>query len=594
MPQYGSSNPPRGSIMRNRRNLRAFRIIAGRASLTLCCLTLSVASGQAAAAPDGAAREETVIDTAGGLTVSRVRMYSPMLPGAAPHPSDCDYIGYLRYRSSDAPQDPQRSDGVVIAQPGAFLGAFSLDTIARNTLTAAAQRGTALEWWSMEPRFGCAFDTTGLVAADAAQDYRLAWDYYFGGKPVDGRRFAGFHPDSELAYLADMGAARAVTDQYTIMTRDLPDPGFRSTRTFCGGHSDGALMTGWFASWDFGDGQAGYRQCAGLYALESLATSDAVAIQDNPFAEALGALGPGTTHQSMVEATKSGVLQRSFNKTPGFNPQWWTMVTIAGLAAHYAPDAETDLNRLAAAVPELASSFRLMLGGSYLDAAFGIDGLEQFRFTNTAFLGMLLDDNSLNIGLTLASVGALSGGPIAAKDFPADDTFVRSVPVIGELLLRSVTGGSIRIRPTDRSVIYTWKRFDELDDSVWFTNGGKETVDIRDIARLLATSHGGMVEPYFPFRYEAVDNPAIQMGARDGDLAAMRFDTEARAMPTLTVWGTESQEGTLVAPIMPPGSILVPGYHHYDPPYAATWQNDGSFERFATLLAGYVSDRLPR
>ncbi|QLY29582.1 hypothetical protein [Nocardia huaxiensis] len=580
--------------MRKRRNSRVFRRIAGRVSLTLCCLALPTVSVPAGAAPDAAGRTETVIDATGDLTVSRVRMYSPMLSGAAPHPDGCDYIGYLRYRTAGAPEDPQRSDGVVIAQPGAFLGAFSLDTIARNTLTAAAQRGSALEWWSMEPRFGCAFDTTGLAAADAAQDYRLAWDYYFGGKPVDGQRFAGFRPDAELAYLADMGAAQAVTDQYTIMTNELPDPAFRSTRTFCGGHSDGALMTGWFVSWDFGDGQAGYRQCAGLYALESLATSDAVALQDNPFTATLGELGPGATHQVLVDATKSGVLQRSFNHTPGFNPQWWTMVAIAGLAAHYAPDAETELNRLAAGVPELASSFRIMLGGTYLDATLGIGGLERFRFTNTAFLGMLLDDNSLNIGLTLASVGALSGGPIVAKDFPLDDTFVRSIPVVGELLLRSVTGGSIRIRPTDESVLYTWKRFDEIDESVWFTDGGKETVDIRDIARLLATSHGGMVEPYFPFRYEAVDNPMIQLGARDGDLAAMRFDTEARALPTLTVWGTESQEGTLVAPIMPPGSILVPGYHHYDPPYAATWQNDGSFERFATLLAGYVTDRLPR
>ncbi|MEU6582348.1 hypothetical protein [Nocardia sp. NPDC046763] len=569
------------------------RRFACRLSLALCCLAIPAFSGPATATPDAADRTETVIDTADGITVSRVQLYAPMLPGAASHPSACDYIGYIRYRRTGGPDDPERSDSVVIAQPGAFLGGFSLDNLARDTITAAAARGSSLEFWSMNPRFGCAFDTTGLTAADEAGDYHLAWDYYFGGKPIAGRRFAGFRPDSELGYLADMGAAQAVTDQYTIMRHDLPDPDFRATRTFCGGHSDGALMAGWFASWDFGDGGPGYQQCAGMYALESLATSDAVAIQDNPFTKYVASVLPGATHADMVAATRAGTLQRSFNNTPGFNPQWWTLVTIAGIAAHYAPDAETDLNKLAAGVPALTSSFRVMLGGTYADAAFGIDGLEQFRFTNTAFLGTLLDDNSLNIGLTLASVGALSGGPVAPKDFPADDAFVRSIPLVGDLLLRTVTGGSIRVRPTDKSALYTWKRFDELDDEVWFTDKTKETVDIRDIARVLATSHGDFVEPYFPFRYEAVDNPMIQTGARDGDLAPMRFDTQARAKPTLTVWGTESQEGTLVAPIMPRDSILVPGYHHYDPPLAATRQNDGSFEHFADILAGYVTARHP-
>lgn len=564
------------------------RRLAVAAVLTL---TLGIGVPPSATAAGPANRTESVVETDGGLQVSVVSFDLPMPADAAPHPTECDRVSYLRYRWADAPSDPQQTDGVVVGQPGAFLGAYGLDRLARNTLRELSARGQQLEWWSLHPRMTCAFDMTGIAAANHTRDYHVAWDYYFEGKPIGGKTFAGWKPDAELAYLADLGAAQLVNDQWAILTHELPDQRFRATRMFCGGHSDGALAQGWFAAWDFGEGNpenAGYHNCRALFAFEGVATGDPAGAKDDPFTKLATDTLAGRSYEASVAAVKAGVLPRSFSQIPTLNPEWWTLLMIAGNAAHHRPDAETDLNKLAARVPALERALRVAFSRNHADFFTGLNNIGTFRFTNEAFLGSLLDDNSLNLALFQFSLGALSGGPVAPKDFPWNDPAVKAIPFLGDQLTGSLTGSGVRMGPTSHTALYTWRNYDEVAD-VPFTTPADEVVDIGDFARQLSAAPLSWADPYFTFRFEIVDNFQIQYGARSGDLAPMIYDQQAKAEPTLTVWSRDSQEAYLFGPWLPPDTVWVDGYGHFDPPFGAATQNDREPEPFSDSLAGFIT-----
>ena len=50
-----------------------------------------------------------------------VRIWAPLPDSAEPHPKACDYLGYLRYRSTRGPRNPEKARAILIAMPG-FLG----------------------------------------------------------------------------------------------------------------------------------------------------------------------------------------------------------------------------------------------------------------------------------------------------------------------------------------------------------------------------------------------------------------------------------------------------------------------------------------
>src|SRR6185436_1318509 len=61
---------------------------------------------------------------------------------------------------------------------------------------------------------------------------------------------------------------------YVVIRRGIPDRDVRREKVFCGGHSLGGPLTAAFADWDFdGDPQtkadAGYKQCAGFFGLDT-------------------------------------------------------------------------------------------------------------------------------------------------------------------------------------------------------------------------------------------------------------------------------------------------------------------------------------
>lgn len=576
--------------MNHRTSSLAAAALAVAALLAPGAAARNSASATTTAATTGAAtsavqRTEVVVDRADGLVVSHVRLHVPMLPAAKPHPARCDWIGYLRYRWAGGPADPVRSDGVIVAQPEALLGGYSLNRMARNLLAVLNGRGLRMEFWSIEPRSECMYDRTGIRAARAAGDYHLAWDYYFGGKPADGRSFAGFPANSQLHHLADMGVRQTVWDQYSIMVHDLPDPGFRRNHAFCAGASDGGLWQAAFAAWDFA-GVPGYLQCRALLTPESIPTTDPLAAKDSDLGSTLTDLVGGRSYDQVAATFEDGAAPQSFSIVPMASPEWWTLLSIAGLAAEFAPNEETDLNRLAMKVPKLRTALRFMFTDTLADFVLGSNGIDTFHFTNQALLGTLVDNNAANFSLLSWSVGALSGGPVAPKTFPWPD-LVRNIPVVGRYLAL-VTGSTdvTRVGPTDHHVLYTWRSHDDVAD-IPFTAPYAELVDIDEFARQVG-SPLGFANPYMSMRWFLADQPFIWLGARSGDLTALRHTAEGARLPSRTIWSRASLESAL-APVLPADTTYIDGPTHVDIGSAAAVQYDGGPDSYARLLAEFIA-----
>ncbi|GAB2532466.1 hypothetical protein [Nocardia heshunensis] len=556
-----------------------------RWAMPALCASLLPIHATAAPVADPA-RTETVVEADADLTVSHVRLYDPLPAGTAPHPAACDWVEYLRYRPSSGPADPQQADAVILSQVGAWLGASSMDLVARNTIHALGDRGKHVEWWSQPRRTTCLFDDTGLRAAADARDGRVAFDYYYGDKTVDGHRFAGFPSNAELGWLADIGLARYVQDMHTVLTRELPDPNVRRAKAFCGGTSDGGLIAGAFAAWDFGgdDEAAGYKQCAGFLGIDSLISTDPLALQAVPAVRELAGIGSGLSYSAQIAAMHAGILPASFTGIPYVEPRFYTLLAVLGAAAEYAPDEETDLHRRLPADLIAEASTRLAFAGTYADLLGGGNSLRDYRFTNAALLGMLLGDHTLNVGPMQFGIGALDGGPVQEKTVPWPDDPASP--------LSSVTGRGPRVVPTDKKALYTWRDYDQLD-GIDYAAPGSEVVSIRDLARALAAAPGesvGFLDPYFAPRF-LIDIQSAFTGTRIGDLAPIRYGDRIGNRPVLTTVGTKSWIGVAKS-IFPADTVYLDNYTHTDVNIAATRQVGDHPEIVSTTIADFLARSL--
>ncbi|GAB0103882.1 hypothetical protein JMUB6875_28560 [Nocardia sp. JMUB6875] len=475
----------------------------------------------------------------------------------------------------------------MLSEVGAWLGATSMELAARNTINALGAHGKRIEWWSQPRRTTCLFDDTGLRAAADARDGRVAFDYYYGNGVVEGHRFAGFHSNAELGWLADVGLARYVEDMHTVLSRELPDPNIRRAKAFCGGTSDGGLVAGAFAAWDFGGGEenAGYNQCAAFLGIDSLISTDPLALQSVPALREFAGLGGGLSYQAQVAALHAGILPVSFTGIPYVEPRFFTLLAVRGAAAHYAPDEETDLHRRLPSdwIDEIST--RLAFAGTYADLFGGGNALRDYRFTNTALLGMLLGDHTLNIGPMQFGLGVLDGGPVTAKTVPWPDN--------PDSPLSAVTGRGPRMVPTDKTALYTWRDYDQLD-GIDYAPPGSEVVSIHDLATTLAAAPGdslGFLDPYFAPRF-LIDIQSAFTGTRTGDLAPIRFGDRIRQRPVLTTIGTKSWIGT-AAPLFPSDTIYLDNYTHTDVNMAATHQFDSRPEAVSTTITDFILRNLP-
>lgn len=497
--------------------------------------------------PAGAApgREERPVASTSPITsvVESVVSLRVPLPGSAGvHPRACDRLSYLRWRHKDGPAKSQRADRVLIAQPGIFEGASAFDSVARNTVQAAARRGRHIEFWALDRRSNCLEDHTGRLAGLKSADVHTAVDYYYNRKAVNGRKFKGFRVGADVLFLQNIGLAQTLKDQYDLMRRELPDAGFRRSKTYCGGHSLGGLLTGFLATWDFdGDkattADAGFNQCAGYFALDSVVKA-------------------GAPSPVGGEVQPSGMFLRDKDLLPylGFpaliNPETMNALGLAGLAARNAPNAESDLQRVLPANFNLDTTLRLLFAKDAAAFLTRRPDPRELRLTNAAALGALLDNNSMPLSFLQTATGFFSGGPIVEKNFPLPNSLL-AVPELG--FLRNITGSAPKYVPEKVGPLYGWK-------------ANNEVTDIRQLARSFAEAPLDFTEWYFPTK--------LATDLYQSDAEAIRAHTlhpdGITRRPVLTVQG-----GAGISLTPPVGNVVkAPGYHHLDVLTAAPRKNE--------------------
>ncbi len=378
---------------------------------------------------------------------------------------------------------------MVVQQQGLGGGAVNSDSVAFNTVTSARNLGTNIEFWALARRSACLDEMTGFDFALKSGNYLDAVDYYFNGKEIDGQMFTGIKQSQDLRVLDWMGLDRVVRDQYELMLHEIPDQAVRQQKYVCTGISLGGLVTGMFANWDF-DGNpathddAGADQCAAFASQDSMVSADPAAIQNTPFFRDVTNLVVGATDGVLKAASQAGVTPRTLGPAPVLGTKTFLLYRLAGLAAHLAPDAESELLKHLPRDVEMDLTLNFLFAPTWssfvTNGADGSGTIRDFRFTNSPLLGVLIDNNSSNFALPQQSIGALDGGPLQEKSFPNPGEATQ-IPILGGYL-RLSAGPQKRVTPTDRNVVYRWRNYNDVR-GIYYTAPNHEVADIRDVAR---------------------------------------------------------------------------------------------------------------
>jgi hypothetical protein len=528
-----------------------------------------------------------------GIAETEVSVRIPLPASVGSHPAGCDWLSYLRYRSSDGPSKSADADRILVAQPGILEGAGAFDSVARNTVRAAADKGEHIEFWALDRRSNCLEDNAGIATGDAEK----AVGYYYEGKKVEGRAFDGFLTSDQAGWLAEVGLERTVRDQYDLLAAELPDQKLRKEKVLCGGHSLGGVLTGVFATWDF-DGNkattadAGFNQCGGYFALDTTISTSLDDLNGNASGsqDPLGGLVPdtGIGYAAVQAGLRTGALPRFLALPAVINPETMNLLAINGLAAVDAPDAEATIPDRLPASPNIETTVRTLFSKNTDVFLAGKPTLRDFRLTNEAVLGTFMDDHSAPLAFIQASVGfydSPDGGRVADKNFPFPNDAEGSP---------AASGTELKAIPDEPDgPLYTWRNHDRVGadddpgyrsaDGTPFTTAAKEVTDIGELARSLSEQPLDFTEDYFPTKLVT----DIQL-VKDPQIAKQLVHPDGlTANPTITFLAGDG----ILADHIPADQnpVVLPGYQHLDVLTAAPVQNDGTREQIATRLSAFAT-----
>jgi len=574
-------------------------------ALALAACHDSAPAGSTQGAAGGSERrgyiEEPVASTAPDadqVQLSYVRLQDPLPAEVPEHPEACDWIAYLRFRDAAGPADATKADAILVAQAGVIGGASSFDGIARNTIRNAAAQGKHIEFWALERRSNCLEDHTGIEAAAAARDWRLAVDYYYKGKPIKGKTFGGFLTDAQVPMLAEIGLAQTMRDEYTVITRGIPDAAARSKKVFCGGHSMGGPLTSAFARWDFdGDPEtledAGYKQCAGYFYLDTNGTLQSAELGQLEQA-ALDQLGPGSP-DVILAGMRTGALPRIFDLKLWYGPEILAFTGILAQAAYQQAD-EVGLVKALPHSTVLDLNLRVFFSRDLPTFLSGSPGIRDFKLSNEALFGAMLDDNSQPLFGDQISLGSFDGGPVVQKDFPTPSALSVLSPAS-----KLLDGSRPHMIPSEPDgPVYTWRNYDHVGDADAppqtdslgrpFTSPQQEVADIRQVARAFFEGPTDFTTHYESLRL-VLDFSRAVSGDLSGDLSAIRHHEGPTVRPNIELRGGDNFLAAGASgpdPQTDEDTLALPGYTHIDVLSAAALQNDGKPERGAHFLASFV------
>ncbi len=528
-----------------------------------------------------AGRDWTTQDVDALVSMEMESIYSPAPREGGTPPEECDYINFLRFRPKGSSGNPADADAILVLMPGFMGGANSLEYTGRNLVyMALTQDSKYMEVWVMDRRPNNLEDLTGANAAEEAGDTRVALDYYYNGAEIDGRTFQGFLGDEDMPFLSEFGLKLAMEDVYKVITTMVPDPAMRRSKVFVGGHSLGGPLTAYFAGWDF-DGDpatlddAGYMNCAGLVGMDTslvptLPTED---LSLNMFF-GLPTIEDAAEYFQVVQGMRDGTYARRV-PLPLVFPEFLALQEQLAMEAAWHPDEESTLLQSIPKSPEVDMVLRMLQSRALDQFLMPVPYMTDFRFTNEAQLGIIIDDNYQPVVALQASCGFLSGGAVVVKEFPLPKDLAE-IPGLSEMLrsLISIKGMFIANDAgpdyfhLGQGPLYSWANFDEIGDAadldysdtagtLTYTTAEDEVSDIQDVARFLYYGPTNALEWYFALRVNLdMDVAATPFGPECG-LPYLHGDVVA-GMPQITF---VAENG----PFIPPDTTeTLKGYNHLD------------------------------
>ena len=372
-------------------------------------------------------------------------------------PDTLDRARFVRFRAS-TPSEPR---AVVIAMPGIFGGAGSFEPLARSLVRRSIESATPIEVWAIDRRSNGLEDLRGLDAAEAEENVDIARGYYFGSDTVGGTAFAGFVPQTDVAYLSEWGLETHFGDLRAMIER-VPE-GARRGHVFLLGHSLGASMTETFAAWTFSDGVRGSDLLAGVVLVDG-AASDAP-ITETEYLEGGGSSTIPITGLTAIRDTTRYVA------LPILGVSVYAQAEIVAMAAVLSPDEVRMGDR------ERDRVLRTLLSATGTLPP----------MTNEAAFGFGFDDASNGLSFAAVSMGQ-PVGPVEPYD--------------------SVFGARLE-RPSDRTVTYTWIDAPDATPVEW--------TPLANLAEAWSSGRTNFAEWYFPARLSldlaACGGLAIEDGA---------------------------------------------------------------------------------
>jgi pimeloyl-ACP methyl ester carboxylesterase len=543
--------------------------------------------------------------------VMQESVISAPLPDKWGAPDSCDEIHFLRFRPADGstldPENPQvvnpeNTDAMLVMLPGILEGSNGFEYLGRQLVYAAkTQNDLNLEVWAVERRNNRLED---LSAANYLEDQllsgkitaleagRKAIDYYYRGKELNGRTFAGWLKNKDVPCLSEFGLQLDTEDVFKVIQTMVPDMETRKQKVFVGGHSMGGLMTSMFAGWDL-DGNpatvndAGYNNCAGLFGLDT-SVSSAGGTPVEAFLKTLPK--SAKPYEKLTEHLYATLLNRlridpNSNRIlpfPLLDAEAMSLLEAISMLAYFDPETECSLIR---EVPFSQSAKQLLRFLFSRDITTYMDGVPQitdFRLTNEAMLGVVFDDSFAPVGMIQNSMGFLGGGTVIRKSFPADS--LKSIPLVGDML-GSLFGAGPYFIANDagpsalklhRGPLYHWVNFDEVGSqadpdfkdttgAITYTTNTNEVADIRDVARAIFKGPTNLTEWYFSTRLIADFMAAIYPYGRKYGLNFIHGN-DFNAMPKIEFIASQGVMGSPYAsyPVEGTKKVLLEGYNHMD------------------------------
>jgi hypothetical protein len=550
------------------------------------------------------------------LEQTYVRLHYPSPFSTANHPEECDWISYLRYRSTKGPKDSAKADAILTMQPGLYSGAANLNTQAPQVVRKAAAQGKYVEYLSIDRRANCAEDRTGWAAAEEAGDYHVAANYYFGGAEIDGKKYR-YQTPQDLAFLGEYGLALTLDDWRAVIAHVLPNEADR-TRSYCGGHSLGAFLVGPMMAWDF-DGKreteadAGFNLCGGgSVPLDGFAMTDPAGLEGTGLLDEFLSTAGGFVRKGVDYLLANGL---GVGQLPVIAAsEVMNTYQLAAMAAAQDPSGESDLGRIVPADLRTEPWMRLFYGRDYLDLFTGSNLPRDFRITNTAALAMFFDQNSAEYVLQTGM--GFYDCPVQGKTYPIPNGLA-SVPILGPTIfvIPQRVGFGQNYTPADKSALCGWRNYDAVAESSIDgpdlghgppTDQDHEVTDVHQFARSM--NPGGQPTDFFELYtpIKLITDMVFALGVgRDGDLEHLEYrsggvldfllhlgrwqSTPAGTRNLTLLSGDSPVQNAGLGGLLPYNAKFIPGYRHYDVVTAAEKQNNGVPELASSYIAGFIT-----